>query len=124
MTRILVLFALILGLASCGLVRNTAGRLGVGGGSAKRASVEAEGVRFRARASASREDRRSVTVTVTPFAVNPEASLEAGRYQATRYCLLTYGGSDTEWIIGPDAARDQLPVSDDTVTLQGRCTQP
>ncbi len=121
--RIVVLLALILGLASCGLARNVGGRLGFGSGSATRAAVESEGIRFRARASANREDRRSFVVSASPFAANPEASVAAARYQATRYCLLTYGGSDAEWTIGPDTPVDQLPVTDDTVTLQGRCTQ-
>ena len=122
--RILILIAVVFSLASCGVARNVGGRLGLGSGSASKASVEAEGIRFKARASASKEDRRMIDVTVTPFAVNPEASLEAARYQATRYCLLTYGGSDTDWTISPDTPPDQLQVIDDTVTLRGRCTQP
>ncbi len=121
--RIFVLLVLILGLASCSVARNVGGRFGIGSGSAKRAEVEAGGVRFKARASPSSEDKRDITVTVTPYAVNPQASLEAARYQATRYCLLTYGGSDTEWVVSPDTPPDQLPVIEDTVTLQGRCTQ-
>lgn len=121
--RIFVIVALMLSLASCGLVRNTAGRLGIGSGSARKANVEVDGTRYRARAIASKADRRDITVTVTPVATNPEAALDAARYQATRYCLLTYGGSDTVWTVGPDQSLAQLPVVNDSVTLQGRCTQ-
>ncbi len=60
---------------------------------------------------------------VSPVAVDPDGAREAGRYQATRYCLLTYGGSDKEWTIGPDLPIEELPVDGDTLTLQGRCTQ-
>ena len=114
---------LVLVVASCGVVRNTAGAIGVGGASANRTSVEQDGVRFRARTTADREDRRNFAATATPFALNPEGSVNAARYQATRYCILTYGGSDTEWFIGPDTPLDQLSIVDDTVTLEGRCTQ-
>ncbi len=122
MLRIFLLGILMLTLASCGLIRNTAGSLGVGRASASRAQVEINDTRFRARAHPEAEDKRSFAVTVSPVAVDPTAAMEAGRYQATRYCLLTYGGSDTDWTIGPDTPLSQLPVADDTATLRGRCT--
>lgn len=121
--RIFILSVLILGLASCGVARNVGGRLGIGAGSARKAQVETDGIRFRARAIPTKADRREFAVTVTPVAVRPEAALEAARYQANRYCLLTYGGSDTVWNVGPDQSIDQLPVTGDSVTLSGRCTQ-
>jgi len=122
--RIFILLALTLSVtASCARVQGGLGRLGIGQGAANRAQVEIEGTRFRARSNADSADKRAITVTVTPVAVNPAAALEAGRYEATKYCLLTYGGSDTEWTIGPDQPVDGLTVVDDTITLQGRCTQ-
>ena len=121
--RIFILLVLITGIAGCSVLRSGAGRLGIGSGSARKANVEVDGTRYRARAIASKADRRDITVTVTPVATNPEAALDAARYQATRYCLLTYGGSDTVWTVGPDQSLAQLPVVNDSVTLQGRCTQ-
>ena len=124
MLRLLLAAALILSsTASCGVVRNTAGAIGLGQASATRSRVEEDGVRYRARATASRQNPRDFTVTVSPFAANPEGAVEAGRYQATRYCLLTFGGSDTEWEIGPDTPLEELPVDGDDLTLTGRCTQ-
>ena len=123
MMRIVILCLLAFSLTACARLQGGLGRIGLGKGSASRAQVEIEGTRFRARASADRADRREVTITVSPVAVDPEGAKEAGRYQATRYCLLTFGGSDTEWTIGPDQPIEELPVEGDTLTLQGRCTQ-
>lgn len=123
MLRNLVLLSVILALTGCSVIRGGAARLGIGSGAAKRAQVEVDGTRFRARANADSADRRMFAITVTPVAVNPEAALGAARYEATRYCLLTFGGSDTEWTVGPDLPIAELPVADDTLTLQGRCTQ-
>jgi hypothetical protein len=123
MTRFLILGLVALSLAGCSRIQNGIGSLGFGGAKANRSQVEVQGVRFHARASADKADKRDIAITVSPFAVDPEAALEAGRYQATRYCLLTYGGSDTVWTVGPDSPRESLPIDGDTVTLQGRCTQ-
>ena len=123
MLRNLVLLSFILVFTGCSVIRGGAGRLGIGSGATKRAQVEVDGTRFRARANADGADRRLLSITVTPVAINPEAAREAGRYEATKYCLLTYGGSDTEWIVGPDLPIEELPVADDTLTLQGRCIQ-
>ena len=125
MNRVILAGLLMTMLASCGAIRNTAGALGVGSGSgnAKRTQVEVNDRRFRARATPDRDDARAFTVTVTPVAIDPDAALRTGRYQATRYCLLTFGGSDTEWINGPDTPLSDLPLDGDSVTLSGRCTQ-
>ena len=121
--RYLIFLSLILTLSSCGVARNAAGALGVGKAAAKRTDVEIDGTRFRAKISTEREDKRSFLVTGTPFAVNPEGAVEAAQYEATRYCLLTYGGSDIEWTIGPKTPVEELPVENDVVQLDGRCTQ-
>ena len=41
-----------------------------------------------------------------------------GRYRATVYCLRRFGSSETAWAIGPDTPLDQLPITDDSVTLR------
>ena len=123
MTRLLILGLVLLSVAGCSRIQGAAGALGVGNANANRAQVEREGVRYRARAHAESEDKRDFAITVTPVAVNPEGAIEVGRYAATRYCLLTFGGSDKDWTSGPDKPIEELAVSDDTVTLLGRCTQ-
>jgi len=122
MLRITLILALLAGTGACSRIGDGLDRIGFGGG-AKRAQTVFDGVRFRSRLSTDSDDKRAMTITVTPFAVNPEAALEAGRYKATVYCLRTYGGSDTEWQVGPDTPLDALPVTDDTITLRGRCIQ-
>ena len=123
MGRAILLAVLLSALAGCSPIQNTFGGLfGGGAGAAKRASLEVGATRFRARATPDAEDKRNFAVSVSPLAVNPEGALEAARYQATRYCLLTYGGSDTEWVAGPDTPLSQLPIDGDQVTLRGRCT--
>lgn len=109
-------------LASCGVIQSTFGGIGGGAGSAKRASVQINQIRFRTRAVVDRADPRAFTVTATPVAADPATALEAARYQATRYCLLTYGNSDKEWVIGPDTPLSQVPVDGNALALTGRCT--
>ena len=123
MTRLLILGLVALSVAGCSRLQGAAGALGVGSGNAKRAQVESDGVRYRARADAESEDKREFAITVSPVAINPEGAIEAGRYAATRYCLLTFGGSDKDWTSGPDKPIEELAVSDDTLTMLGRCTQ-
>lgn len=123
MTRLVILGIVVLSMAACGRVSSGLGRIGLGSGAVERTSVEVEGQRFKARANPDREDPRNFSVTVTPVAVNPEGAMDSARYQATRYCLLTYGGSDTDWVLGPDTPLTELSIADDTATLSGRCTQ-
>lgn len=123
MGRAILIALLLVGLSGCALTRNAAGSLGLGKSAANRTVVEADGVEYRARVNTDAEDKRDMSITVTPAAGNPEAAVSAGVYQATRYCILTYGGSDKEWTVGPDTPIESLPITDDTLTLQGRCTQ-
>lgn len=123
MARLMIFVLMAISLTACGKVRDGLGGLGLGSGSPNRAQMIVDGVKYKAKAHTERSDRRAFTITITPAAGNPGAAQEAGRYEATRYCLLTYGGSDAEWTVGPDTPVDQLRVVDNTLTLQGRCTQ-
>jgi hypothetical protein len=108
-----------LALSGCGLVRNSP----IGAAGPNRTTFEAAGVTFRARSSADPEDSRNFQVFARPHAVNPEGAVQAARHQATRYCILTFGGSDIEWGVGPDTPLSEVPVEEDEVVLSGRCTQ-
>ncbi|MDJ0825934.1 MAG: hypothetical protein QNJ16_10570 [Rhodobacter sp.] len=118
--RCLFCLLLIAGTAACG--RLGIDRIGLGSGAAgsKRNTVEINEVRYRSRVNVDSEDRRAFTITVTPAAGDPDAAREAGRYQATVYCLRNYGGSDTAWTAGP---ADDVPIADNTLILAGRCIQ-
>lgn len=61
------------------------------------------------------------TVTVRPVSKSLEGAVAAGEYEAISYCINTFGSSDIEWAVGPDTAREQLPIDRDVLTLQGLC---
>lgn len=76
------------------------------------------------RAKVSREDRKArqgFTVKVSPVSSGFEGALQAGEYEATRYCIETYGTSDIDWIVGPEAEAESLPVVNNSLTMAGEC---
>lgn len=86
--------------------------------------VEFDGLRFKAKADDVSEDKRDFTITVQNVSRNIPAALEAGNFEAVKYCLGLFGGSDAEWTTGPDQDPETVSVSEnDTLTLSGRCTK-
>jgi hypothetical protein len=61
------------------------------------------------------------TVSVKPVSKSLDGALQAGSYEATVYCVSTFGSSDVIWTAGPDAPQSQLNIDNDVLTLQGRC---
>ena len=122
MIRIAILLCVIVSVAGCG--RLGLDRIGAGatGAGAKRNTATIDNVRYRSQVSVDSEDKRDFTITVTPVG-NVVNAQEAGRYQSTLYCLRTFGGSDTEWIAGPDVEPQDAQISDNSLKLKGRCTQ-
>jgi hypothetical protein len=47
---------------------------------------------------------------------------EAGRYEATKYCINQYGTSDIAWVSGPDVEDGSLTINNDELQLRGACT--
>lgn len=84
---------------------------------------EFDGLRFSAKLTSTRDNPRDFTIVISPASANVAAAQEAGRYEATKYCLQTFGGSDTVWTLGPDLPVDQVRLVGDTITMTGRCTQ-
>lgn len=80
-----------------------------------------DGQYFRAKASKAGDRREDFVVTVKPVSASPEGALEAGRYQATRYCVLQFGSSEIDWVVGPDQDAGTLVAQNDEITLQGTC---
>jgi hypothetical protein len=78
-----------------------------------------EGQYFPARLSRDRDDRAAFSVVVSRAGQGLNGAREAGRYEATKYCIDQYGNSDAVWSVGPDSAG--LAVRDDQLTLAGRC---
>jgi hypothetical protein len=84
------------------------------------AGEEAQGLPFRA-VLARGADRRNFTVRVRAGAVPVEQVRESVRFPATRYCLTTYGASDTRWTIDP-ATRDwAFQQNGNDMVFSGRC---
>lgn len=85
--------------------------------------VSFDGNFYRASLDADRDARDAFTLSVRPVSASLLGAKEAGRYEATVYCVNRYGRSDINWEIGPDDPDEVLPIADDTLTLQGRCRQ-
>lgn len=100
--RNILMLALAIGLAGCGLTD----RLGVGPG-----KVRGDKTMPYRTVLVPGEDGRSFIVEAEAPGVPLAELRESVRLPATRYCLTTYGGSDVEWTLDP-ATGDWQSVSD------------
>jgi hypothetical protein len=106
--RLLLLAGLIAATAGCASIR----ALRTGGG-------PADALPFRAQIS--RGDGRDFSVSVANRGAGVDAVRESVRFEATRYCLRRFGGSDAVWRLG--AGGDWLPaVEGERLRFAGRCT--
>jgi hypothetical protein len=111
MVRLVILAALIFSIAACG-------RLGLGN-PAKRAETNTE-LPFRAKLSKGEE--RAFTVAVTHEGNGVEEVRESVRFEATKYCLLTFGGSDAAWDIDPVTDDWAFAQDGSQLIFAGECT--
>lgn len=88
---------------------------------ARKADFAFDGQFFRAKARKAGDAREVFEVSVRPVSASLAGAREAGRYEATRYCVETYGNSTIFWQIGPDSPDEALPIDGDTLTLSGVC---
>ncbi|MEM9434537.1 MAG: hypothetical protein AAGA12_11500 [Pseudomonadota bacterium] len=110
MIRALVLGTLICGLAACGGNRNPARNAESG--------VE---LPYRAKLSFG-NDPRDIEINVDADGASVEDVRESVRHKATSYCLLKFGGSDTEWDIDPLTDDWAFTQNGDDLIFTGRCT--
>jgi hypothetical protein len=82
-----------------------------------------DGQYFRARAAKVGGDVAQIEVSVRPVSVSFRGALEAGRYEATRYCVTTFGNSEIDWLVGPDQAPQSYVIDNDTLVLRGICEE-
>jgi hypothetical protein len=82
-----------------------------------------DGQSFRASLDVDNDARQNFILSVRPVSASLEGAREAGRYEATVYCVNRYGSSDIIWVVGPDSPDEALPIADDTLTLQGSCRE-
>lgn len=80
-----------------------------------------DGQSFRMKANDIDNDVERFTVEVRPVSASIEGAREAGRYEATRYCIENFGSSDIDWVFGPDDEVTRLQITDDRLILQGAC---
>lgn len=80
-----------------------------------------DGKYFRTKASKVDKQHDQFTVTVRNASQSIEGAREAGRYEATRYCVGKYGSSDIAWAVGPDTP-GALRLVDDKLIFRGACT--
>lgn len=107
MMRAITLLTLCAALAACGNVRKD--------------KLSFDGQYFRSKASKIDGDRRNFTVQVRPATLSVEGAQEAGRFEATKYCIENYGNSRVDWLVGPDDDPSSYVIEGDSLTLQGTC---
>jgi len=81
--------------------------------------VSFEGYYFSSKLSRNKIDNRSFDLTVRRANRSLSGAREAGRYEATRFCIKNFGTSDIKWIRGPD---DQsIGLTGKVLKLSGQC---
>ena len=81
--------------------------------------VSFDGYYFSSKLSRSKLDDRSFDLTVRRANRSLLGAREAGRYEATKFCIKNYGTSDIKWVLGPD---DQtIGLTGKVLKLSGQC---
>ncbi len=111
MLRAVLILTLAVAVASCG-------RLGIGN-SSKRAETE-NVLPFKAKLK--KGEDRGFTVSVVNKGAGVAQVRESVRFEATKYCLLTFGGSDAKWSISPVSKDWAFTQDGDKLIFSGECT--
>jgi len=107
----LVLLALALGVAGCGVSE----RLGLS------RDLTAATLPYDADIAIG-EDKHDMVIAVTaPAGTGVDEVRESVRYQATRHCLETYGYSETDWQIDPATGDWAFSRVEDSMIFSARC---
>ena len=83
--------------------------------------VTFDGQFFRAKLSKVDKQRDQFSIEVSPVSASLDGARDAGRYEATRYCIKNYGTSVVIWAMGLDAEDGTLRVENDKLQLRGAC---
>ena len=85
----------------------------------KENKISFDGYYFSSKLSRSKLDDRSFDLTVRRANRSLLGAREAGRYEATRFCIKNFGTSDIKWVLGPD---DQsIGLTGKVLKLSGQC---
>lgn len=82
-----------------------------------------DGLSFKGRLQVDKEDKRNFLATATPVSQSLDGAREAARFEGTAYCVRKYGRSDIDWSAGPEAEANALNITENVLTLQGRCAE-
>ena len=89
---------------------------------ARKDRISFDGQFFRSKASfEDRSNRETFTVAVRPASASLTGALEAGRHEAIKYCIDTFGNSKIVWAVGPDNPPETYVLDGETLTLSGTC---
>ena len=80
-----------------------------------------DGIYFRSKVSAPRNAKQQFEVVVPGVSRSFEGARDAGRYEATKHCVNTFGTSDIIWAQGPDDDPETLVIDRDRLFLTGSC---
>ena len=69
------------------------------------------------------EEKRNFSVAVVHNGSGVEEVRESVRFPATRYCLLTFGGSEVDWAIDSATGDWAFVQNGDKLIFNGRCTK-
>jgi hypothetical protein len=67
----------------------------------------------------SKTNPKAFDIVVANAAKSVVGAREAGRWRSTVYCVRTYGASDVDWVISPDA--DAPVIENGDLILKGAC---
>ena len=85
-----------------------------------RTEIAFEGETYRASVSRG-ETRAAFGVTVRRVSDGLDGAVQAGEYEAIRYCIENFGSSRIAWDVGPQTPRAALPVEGDALSMRGAC---
>ncbi|MEC3860040.1 hypothetical protein VK792_01970 [Mesobacterium sp. TK19101] len=93
-------------------------------GGSKENVHEFDGQIYSGRARAvGKEAPGAFTVAIGPVSKGLTGAREAGRYEATKFCIGYIGTSDVDWQLGPDTPDDALQFDGDKLILRGTCVE-
>ena len=92
-----------------------------GCGSIRSDKVAFAGVYFLSSAKAVGKQRDFFQVAVSPASKSIGGAREAGRYEATRYCIKNFGTSNVEWVQGPNTMDGTYAIENNKLILRGTC---
>ena len=81
--------------------------------------VSFDGYYFSSKLSRSKLDDRSFDLTVRRANRSLSGAREAGRYEATKFCIKNFGTSDIKWVLGPDD--HSIGLTGKVLNLTGQC---